>query len=92
MTYYCCVCREPLPRGHRNYFHPPCLRADKRRRIREERHREREKFVRWLRRQKCSQCGADFETSTRISLRPKAELRGEASHGITAGRGEPESG
>jgi hypothetical protein len=90
MTYYCCVCREPLHPGRRSNFHSDCLKADKRRRIREERQRERETFVRWLRRQKRPRCGADFGAATPSSLRPKAELRCEASHGITVARGKPE--
>ncbi len=56
--YYCRFCAEPLPSGSRELFHPDCLKADKRERMREKRRQERQKFERWLRGQGCSECVA----------------------------------
>jgi hypothetical protein len=69
MTYFCCVCGEPLPSNRRSIFHSECLREDKRRRVKEARQRERERFEKWLRRHKCPQCGVELGTGTQSSLR-----------------------
>jgi len=55
--YFCRGCGGELPSGSRSYFHPECLKADKRRRTREKRAQEREQFARWLRRVPCPRCG-----------------------------------
>lgn len=54
--YHCRGCGVPLPFGFRGLFHPDCLKADKRRRTREKRRVEREKFEAWLRRLQCREC------------------------------------
>lgn len=56
--YYCRGCGQQLPPGWRGLFHAECLKADKRRRVREKRDREREMFQAWLGRQSCPNCGA----------------------------------
>jgi hypothetical protein len=56
-VHFCRGCGRELPLGSRNYFHPECMKADKRRRIRERRAREREQFARWLRHVPCPHCG-----------------------------------
>jgi len=61
--YFCCVCRKKLPRHHRGYFHKECLREDKRRRTREKREQERNRFRAWVRRRKCFTCGGAFAGS-----------------------------
>lgn len=55
--YFCRGCGQPLPPGFRGQFHAGCLREDKKRRIREQRRKEQEKFRVWLRKQVCQNCG-----------------------------------
>jgi hypothetical protein len=55
--YYCRACGDALAPGAGGLFHPDCLKADKQRRVREQRQRELEKFRRWLQRQRCPKCG-----------------------------------
>lgn len=56
--YFCRACGGPLPDGWHGQFHPQCLKEDKRRRTREKRRVERERFQAWLRHQRCPECGA----------------------------------
>lgn len=58
--YYCRRCSKPLPAGWQGLFHPDCLKTDKRRRVQEQREKERRKFQKWLSRQECPKCGARF--------------------------------
>ena len=58
--HYCRGCGKQLPAGFRGQFHRQCLRDDKRRRIREQRQREQERFQRWLDKQRCLKCGAKY--------------------------------
>jgi|HubBroStandDraft_6_1064221.scaffolds.fasta_scaffold10466_5 hypothetical protein len=54
---YCCACRGKLPATFKGFYHPDCLREDKRFRMRKKRERERQQFEALLRRHKCSHCG-----------------------------------
>jgi hypothetical protein len=56
--HFCRGCGQPLPPGSRRLFHPDCLKADKRRRVREQRQQQYELFARWLLQQSCPKCGA----------------------------------
>jgi hypothetical protein len=80
LPYFCRACGEALPLGSRNLFHSQCLREDKRRRTREDRQREHERFGRWLSRQVCPRCGAELGTVARRP-RPTAGPPREASQG-----------
>src|SRR5438270_8017624 len=55
--YYGRGCVRALPLGFTGLFHRDCLQADMRRRIQARRKSERAKFERWLRRQRCPECG-----------------------------------
>jgi hypothetical protein len=79
-SHFCRACGDALAPGSRNVFHSQCLRADKRRRTREERQRERERFGKWLSRQVCPRCGAQLGTVARRP-RPTARPPREASQG-----------
>lgn len=57
---YCRGCGGSLPLGFRGQFHKECLRADKRRRTREQRRREQERFRAWLQKQLCPECGVRY--------------------------------
>jgi hypothetical protein len=48
-SYFCRFCGQPLPSGYRGHFHRECLKADKRRRIQEQRRKEAQRFKRWVR-------------------------------------------
>ena len=58
--HYCRGCGRILAFGFRGHFHRECLRTDKRRRMREQRQREHERFSRWLNKQRCPNCGAKY--------------------------------
>lgn len=58
--HYCRGCGRELPFGFRGHFHKQCLRADKRRRICEQRKREQERFERLLWKQRCPHCGVRY--------------------------------
>jgi hypothetical protein len=55
--YYCRGCGRELPAQFRGLFHEECLKVDKRRRVREQRQREQERFLGWLKKQECRNCG-----------------------------------
>src|ERR1700730_10411753 len=57
---FCRGCGYKLPVDFRRLYHKECLRADKRRRICEQRRREQERFKRWLEKQHCLNCGAKY--------------------------------
>jgi hypothetical protein len=57
-VHYCRGCGGPLPPGWEGLFHPDCLKADKRRRVQEDRKREQRKFQEWLSKRRCPSCGA----------------------------------
>ena len=59
-VHFCRGCGRELPLGSRNYFHRECMKADKRRRTRERRARERELFARWLGHVLCPHCGLRY--------------------------------
>jgi hypothetical protein len=59
---FCRGCGKELPAGTSLLFHPECRKADKRRRVTDQRRREAERRERWLRRQRCPECGASLET------------------------------
>ena len=61
--YYCRACGRPLPPSSRRLFHPDCLMEDKRRRVRQRRQQQHERFVNWLRQQVCRKCGARCDES-----------------------------
>ncbi len=58
--HYCRGCGLELPPGCRRHFHNECLKADKRRRIGEQRRREQERCKRLLEKQSCLNCGAEY--------------------------------
>ena len=60
-SYFCWSCGGPLPPGWEGLFHPACLKADKRRRVREARHKIRMEFERWLGQKRCPKCGARLD-------------------------------
>ncbi len=64
--HYCSGCGELLPPRRKGFFHPDCLKADKRERMREKRRCEGEKLMTWLRRLRCPECGA------RLGGKPKS--------------------
>lgn len=80
--YFCRGCGEPLPSGFEGLFHPACLKADKRRRVREARQKLRGQFERWLSRQRCPDCGTRLDHLLPMDvLRPDDipfDSRGEA--------------
>jgi hypothetical protein len=82
-VHFCRGCGGELACDSRSYFHPECLKADKRRRIRERRAREREQFARWLRQVNCPQCGHRYgeRPSDQSETCPR-----EASQGPQKGR------
>jgi hypothetical protein len=59
-SYFCRGCGSKLPLGFRGHFHRECLRADKRRRISEQRQREQARFQRRLEKEYCPSCGARY--------------------------------
>ena len=77
--HHCRGCGGPLVLGFRGFFHPDCLKADKRYRTRKKRRRERERFEAWLKRQRCHGCGAKLGVKPQDGLRPAQEPLGEAS-------------
>ncbi len=79
--YHCRGCGKQLTLGWRALFHPDCLNADKRHRIREKRRREREKIWKWLRKDGCAGCQANFRSQERISWGPSEQSLCEASQG-----------
>ncbi len=79
--YHCRGCGDPLPVAWRVLFHPDCLKADKRRRIREKRRREQERIWKWLRKNGCAGCQANFRSQERISWGPSEQSLCEASQG-----------
>jgi hypothetical protein len=91
-TYHCRGCGQSLPSLSRCLFHPVCLKADKRRRVQETRQRERDKFERWLNRQKCPRCGAGLGSDEPISPLPSVRPTCEVSRGVTAAHGDPKAG
>lgn len=56
--YHCRGCGRPLEPSSKALFHPDCLLVDKRRRTREQRQAEREKYQKWVTQQCCHRCGA----------------------------------
>lgn len=60
-SHFCRGCGSKLPINFNGLYHKECLREDKRRRIREQRHREQEKFRRWLGKQQCPRCGGRYD-------------------------------
>jgi hypothetical protein len=80
-AYYCRGCGDALPQGNSARFHPECLKADKRRRIAERRQRETQRFHKWLRRRKCTNCGASLEKLARVDHGRSVETACEASQG-----------
>ncbi|SRR5712691_8621216 len=58
--HYCRGCGCALAAAFRGHFHKECLRADKRSRISEHRQREQQRFKRWLKKERCLNCGAEY--------------------------------
>ena len=82
-VHFCRGCGGELLRSSRSYFHPECMKADKRRRTRERRAREREQFARWLREVPCPHCRHRY--GERLS-EPFEKCPREASQGPQKGR------
>ena len=78
--HYCRGCSRPLPLGTTALFHPDCLKGDKRERMREKRRCEGEKFVSWLRRLRCPECGAKLELMAKKGHPPNEKRSCEVSH------------
>lgn len=74
--HYCRGCGLALPLEFGGHFHKECLRADKRSRVYAQRAREQERFQRWLKKQRCPNCGQGY--GDRRSSEP-IETRCEAS-------------
>ena len=73
-VHFCRGCGGELHCSSRSYFHPECMKADKRRRIRERRARERGQFARWLRTVSCPHCGHSYgEGPSEHSEKPLGE-------------------
>jgi hypothetical protein len=70
-VYFCRGCGGPLPPGLKGLFHPECLKADKRRRVREDREKKRWGLERLLSRVQCPQCGARF-AQQKVEAAPKS--------------------
>jgi hypothetical protein len=92
--HYCRGCGKPLPHGSHGLFHPDCLKADKRRRIWEKRRREQERIWKWLRKNGCAGCQANFRSQERISREPSEQSlcevsQGPQSHEKVSGQGLP---
>ncbi len=80
LRHYCRGCGRPLlSRGR--LFHPDCLKADKRRRVREKRREERERTRQWLRKHGCGECQAKFRSQAGIGQEPSENPLCEVSHG-----------
>lgn len=79
--YHCRGCGKPLSPSYSGLFHSDCLKADKRRRTREKRQLERERFEAWLSRQRCPECGAKLGQVRKERRRPDVEAPCEASQG-----------
>jgi hypothetical protein len=60
LKHYCRGCGGQLPPSVRAHFHKECLQADKRNRTLNRRAQEKEKFVLWLKKQRCPSCGAGY--------------------------------
>jgi hypothetical protein len=77
--HYCRGCGGPLVLGFRGFFHPDCLKADKRRRTLEKRQRDQERIWTWLRSHGCTECQTKFRSQARISQEPSEDPLCEAS-------------
>jgi hypothetical protein len=71
--HFCRGCGAKLPIGFRGHFHKECLRADKRKRICEQRRRERERCERWLQKQHCVNCGAKYHERSEGNVKNPCE-------------------
>ena len=80
-AYYCRGCGRPLPQGSSAHFHPKCLKADKRRRMADQRQREAQRFHTWLQRCTCPQCGSGLGELAKVNPQPSIEMACEASQG-----------
>ena len=90
--HYCRGCGGLLPLGTRALFHPDCLKADKRERMRGKRRLEREKFERWMKLQRCPGCGARLAGMPKNNQQPIEKGSCEASHGTLEPREHLEPG
>ncbi len=79
--YYCRGCGRLFPQNFKGKFHPDCLKADKRRRTREKRKTEQERIWKWLRKNACVECQANFWSQARISQEPSENHFCEVSQG-----------
>ena len=79
--YYCRGCGRLLPLGFKGLFHSDCLKADKRRRMREKRRKERERTKQWLRKHGCGECQAKFGSQAGIGQEPSENALCEVSQG-----------
>ena len=59
-VHYCRGCGLSLPLGSRHLFHKDCLKVDKLRRVRDQRAKELERFLVWLERRTCPNCGKAY--------------------------------
>lgn len=78
---HCRGCGRLLPLGWRGLFHPDCLKVDKRRRVRQKRRLDRERFERWLGRLRCPECGSRLGSRLQDSRGSCEERLCEASQG-----------
>ncbi len=79
--HHCRGCGGLLAPDFKGLFHPDCLKADKRRRMREKRRKEREGTKQWLRKHGCGECQAKFRSQVGIGQEPSEEPLCEVSQG-----------
>jgi hypothetical protein len=79
--HYCRGCGGPLAPDFKGLFHPDCLKADKRRRMREKRNWERKRIWIWLRKHGCGECQARFRSQAGIGREPSNKRLCEVSQG-----------
>jgi hypothetical protein len=79
--HFCRGCGEALPPQSTLFFHPACRKADKRRRVTEQRRREAERREQWLRRQRCPHCGGTLKELAFSDQHPLVGTTCDASQG-----------